>query len=99
MPLFKRKTFPLAELPNDLEPHELVYQVRFTEEIFRGYEYPFFSLESLWLFCLVFFLLFFVFCFLFGVWIFLSFSTLCVVSEAIEEEVMKINVDLLAFCL
>ncbi|KAI5335833.1 hypothetical protein L3X38_025967 [Prunus dulcis] len=38
MPLFKRKTFPLAELPNDLEPHELVYQVRFTEEIFRGYD-------------------------------------------------------------
>lgn len=95
MPLFKRKTFPLAELPNDLEPHELVYQVRFTEEIFRGYEYPFFSFESLWFFCLVFFLLFF----FFGVWIFLSFSTLCVVSEAIEEEAMTINIDLLAFCL
>lgn len=42
MPLLKRKPFPLAKLPNDLDPNELVYQVRFTEEIFRDYEYPFF---------------------------------------------------------
>ncbi|KAF7840185.1 DDT domain-containing protein [Senna tora] len=37
MPLLKRKPFPLAELPKDLEPHEPVYQVRFTKEIFRDY--------------------------------------------------------------
>ncbi|KAM1098999.1 hypothetical protein TB2_005526 [Malus domestica] len=37
MPLLKRKPFPLAELPNDLESHELVYQVRTTKEIFRDY--------------------------------------------------------------
>ncbi|KAF3444212.1 hypothetical protein FNV43_RR13902 [Rhamnella rubrinervis] len=37
MPLLKRKPFPLAESPKDLEPRELVYQVRFTKEIFRDY--------------------------------------------------------------
>ncbi|KAM1201022.1 hypothetical protein FF1_017349 [Malus domestica] len=37
MPLLKRKPFPLAELPDDLESHELVYQVRTTKEIFRDY--------------------------------------------------------------
>ncbi|KAM1753121.1 hypothetical protein ACFX12_005747 [Malus domestica] len=37
MPLLKRKPFPLAELPNDLGSHELVYQVRTTKEIFRDY--------------------------------------------------------------
>ncbi|XP_059433275.1 uncharacterized protein LOC132166474 isoform X3 [Corylus avellana] len=37
MPLLKRKPFSLAEPPKDLEPHELVYQVRFTKEIFRDY--------------------------------------------------------------
>lgn len=37
MPLLKRKPFSLAETPKDLEPHELVYQVRFTKEIFRDY--------------------------------------------------------------
>ncbi|XP_054805545.1 uncharacterized protein LOC129308459 isoform X2 [Prosopis cineraria] len=37
MPLLKRKPFVLAELPKDLEPHELVHQVRFTKEIFRDY--------------------------------------------------------------
>ena len=40
MPLFKRKPFGLAEPPEDLEPYELVYHVRFTEEIFRDYQYP-----------------------------------------------------------
>lgn len=38
MPLFKRKPFTLTEHPKDLEPPELVYQVRFTKEIFRHYE-------------------------------------------------------------
>ncbi|KAM5577940.1 hypothetical protein ABKV19_008323 [Rosa sericea] len=38
MPLLKRKPFPLAELPNDLDPNELVYQVRYTGEIFRDYD-------------------------------------------------------------
>lgn len=40
MPLFKRKPFGLAEQPEDLEPNELVYQVRFTKEMFRDYQYP-----------------------------------------------------------
>ncbi|KAH1038391.1 hypothetical protein J1N35_040134 [Gossypium stocksii] len=38
MPLFKRKPFDLAKPPEDLEPSELVYQVRFTKEIFRDYQ-------------------------------------------------------------
>ncbi|XVE83512.1 hypothetical protein DITRI_Ditri16bG0093500 [Diplodiscus trichospermus] len=38
MPLFKRKPFGLAEPPEDLESNELVYQVRFTKEIFRDYQ-------------------------------------------------------------
>ncbi|CAK9161959.1 unnamed protein product [Ilex paraguariensis] len=37
MPLYKRKTFPLSERPKDLNPQELVFQVRFTKEIFRDY--------------------------------------------------------------
>ncbi|KAK4717413.1 hypothetical protein R3W88_015751 [Solanum pinnatisectum] len=37
MPLFKRKPFALAEKPKDLKPNELVFQVRFTKEIFRDY--------------------------------------------------------------
>ncbi|KAK1267293.1 hypothetical protein QJS04_geneDACA009058 [Acorus gramineus] len=37
MPLFKRKPFSLAVPPDDLDPNELVYQVRFTKEIFRDY--------------------------------------------------------------
>ena len=37
MPLLKRKPFTLAEPPKDLKPHELVYQVRYTKEIFRVY--------------------------------------------------------------
>lgn len=41
MPLYKRTPFLLAEPPKDLEPHEQVYQIRFTKEIFRDYEYPF----------------------------------------------------------
>lgn len=40
MPLFRRKPFDLAKPPEDLEPSELVYQVRFTKEIFRDYQYP-----------------------------------------------------------
>ena len=40
MPLLKRKPFTLAEPPKDLKPHELVYQVRYTKEIFRDYQYP-----------------------------------------------------------
>ncbi|PKU82003.1 DDT domain-containing protein DDB_G0282237 [Dendrobium catenatum] len=38
MPLHKRKPFPLADPPKDLDPNELVYQVRFTKEIFRDYQ-------------------------------------------------------------
>ncbi|XP_010245411.1 PREDICTED: DDT domain-containing protein DDB_G0282237 [Nelumbo nucifera] len=38
MPLFKRKAFPLVEPPRDLEPHEIIFQVRFTKEIFRDYQ-------------------------------------------------------------
>lgn len=57
MPLFKRSPFPLAEPPKDLEPRELIFQVRFTKEIFRDYKYPF--LFVFYLFCL--FLLLFVF--------------------------------------
>lgn len=41
MPLLKKKQFSLAEPPKDLDPCELVYQVRFTKEIFRDYQYPF----------------------------------------------------------
>ncbi|CAN1787499.1 Bromodomain adjacent to zinc finger domain protein 1A [Linum perenne] len=37
MPLLKKTPFPLAESPQDLEPEDLVYQVRFTKEIFRDY--------------------------------------------------------------
>ncbi|KAM3328192.1 DDT domain-containing protein DDB [Capsicum galapagoense] len=37
MPLYKRKPFALAEKPKDLKPNELVFQVRFTKEIFRDY--------------------------------------------------------------
>ncbi|KAK9292563.1 hypothetical protein L1049_020537 [Liquidambar formosana] len=37
MPLLKRKPFPVVETPKDLKPRELVYQVRFTKEIFRDY--------------------------------------------------------------
>ncbi|XP_020201968.1 DDT domain-containing protein DDB_G0282237 [Cajanus cajan] len=37
MPLLRRKPFSVAEPPDDLEPHESVYQIRFTKEIFRDY--------------------------------------------------------------
>lgn len=37
MPLFKRKPFALVEKPKDLKPNELVFQIRFTKEIFRDY--------------------------------------------------------------
>ncbi|KAL2521229.1 DDT domain-containing protein [Forsythia ovata] len=37
MPLYKRKPFSLVEKPKDLKPQELVFQVRFTKEIFRDY--------------------------------------------------------------
>ncbi|CAN4115326.1 unnamed protein product [Withania somnifera] len=37
MPLYKRKPFALVEKPKDLKPNELVFQVRFTNEIFRDY--------------------------------------------------------------
>ncbi|KAL9225530.1 hypothetical protein vseg_001439 [Gypsophila vaccaria] len=38
MPLLKRKPFSLLEPPNDLDPRELVFQIRFTKEIFRDYQ-------------------------------------------------------------
>ncbi|GMH10255.1 hypothetical protein Nepgr_012096 [Nepenthes gracilis] len=37
MPLLKRTQFTLPEPPSDLEPDELVFQVRFTKEIFQDY--------------------------------------------------------------
>ncbi|KAI3451649.1 hypothetical protein Pfo_008314 [Paulownia fortunei] len=37
MPLYKRKPFALIEKPEDLKPQELVFQIRFTKEIFRSY--------------------------------------------------------------
>lgn len=40
MPLLRRKPFALAEPPEELKPDELVYQIRFTKEIFRDYPYP-----------------------------------------------------------
>ncbi|XP_021733313.1 DDT domain-containing protein DDB_G0282237-like isoform X1 [Chenopodium quinoa] len=38
MPLLKRKPFSLLEPPSDLQPRELVFQIRFTKEIFRDYQ-------------------------------------------------------------
>lgn len=38
MPLLKRKAYALSKPPHDLQPHELVFQVRFTKEIFKDYE-------------------------------------------------------------
>ncbi|XP_020573624.1 DDT domain-containing protein DDB_G0282237 isoform X2 [Phalaenopsis equestris] len=38
MPLYKRKPYLLADPPKDLDPNELVYQIRFTKEIFRDYQ-------------------------------------------------------------
>nr|BAK08019.1 predicted protein [Hordeum vulgare subsp. vulgare] len=40
MPLFKRTPFFLLDPPKDLDPKEKVFQVRFTKEIFRDYQYP-----------------------------------------------------------
>ncbi|CAI0430908.1 unnamed protein product [Linum tenue] len=38
MPLLKKTPFPLVEPPEDLEPKDLVYQVRYTKEIFHDYQ-------------------------------------------------------------
>lgn len=38
MPLYKRKPFALVEKPEDLKSEELVFQIRFTKEIFRNYK-------------------------------------------------------------
>ncbi|XP_057817503.2 uncharacterized protein LOC131030630 isoform X1 [Cryptomeria japonica] len=38
MPLFKRKPFPLARAPEDIKPNDLVFQIRFTKEIFKDYQ-------------------------------------------------------------
>ncbi|KAK1439538.1 hypothetical protein QVD17_05358 [Tagetes erecta] len=37
MPLLKRKPFSVLETPDDLKPEEMVFQIRFTKEIFRDY--------------------------------------------------------------
>lgn len=37
MPLYKRKPFPLVANPTDLSSDETVFQVRYTNEIFRDY--------------------------------------------------------------
>ncbi|KAF9608510.1 hypothetical protein IFM89_009876, partial [Coptis chinensis] len=47
MPLYKRTPFSLVETPQSLESHELVFQVRFTKEIFKDYQYPAFIREYL----------------------------------------------------
>lgn len=73
MPFLKRKPFPLAEPPKDLEPRELVYQVRFTKEIFRDYQYPSSVIsESCWFLIYYFFL---------SAVMSLSCTSLCVVAE------------------
>ncbi|GJN02877.1 hypothetical protein PR202_ga20266 [Eleusine coracana subsp. coracana] len=41
MPLLKRSPFSLLEPPKNLDPNEKVFQISFTREIFRGYQYPF----------------------------------------------------------
>ena len=46
MPLLKRKPYVLSEPPTDLKPRQHVYQIRFTREIFRDYEYPDFKSQS-----------------------------------------------------
>ncbi|KAL6520010.1 hypothetical protein OROHE_017153 [Orobanche hederae] len=38
MPLYKRKPIALVEKPDDLNPTELVFQIRFTKEVFRDYK-------------------------------------------------------------
>ncbi|XP_024538451.1 bromodomain adjacent to zinc finger domain protein 1A [Selaginella moellendorffii] len=38
MPLLRQEVFLLAETPEDLSPDEMVFQVRFTKEIFRDYD-------------------------------------------------------------
>ncbi|CAN8236932.1 unnamed protein product [Cochlearia groenlandica] len=38
MPLLKQSSHKLLDPPKDLEPQELVYQVRFTKEIFKDYQ-------------------------------------------------------------
>ncbi|KAJ8769191.1 hypothetical protein K2173_000966 [Erythroxylum novogranatense] len=38
MPLLKKRAFTLLEPPKDLDPKDLVYQVRFTKEIFLNYQ-------------------------------------------------------------
>ncbi|XP_020111994.1 DDT domain-containing protein DDB_G0282237 isoform X2 [Ananas comosus] len=38
MPLYKRKPFALLDPPQDLDPNELVFQIRFTKEMFRDYQ-------------------------------------------------------------
>jgi hypothetical protein len=40
MPLYKRKLYTLMKPPKDLKLDEQVFQVRFTKEIFRQYQYP-----------------------------------------------------------
>ncbi|KAK9073932.1 hypothetical protein SSX86_006526 [Deinandra increscens subsp. villosa] len=37
MPLLKRKPFSLLDTPDDLKPEEMVFQIRFTKEIFHDY--------------------------------------------------------------
>lgn len=51
MPLLKRKPFTLLEPPKDLDPCELVFQIRFTKEIFRDYQYPSLVFSKLLCFC------------------------------------------------
>ncbi len=49
MPLLKRRPYTVMKPPKDLKPNEEVFQVRFTKEIFRDYQYPvilFFWLQS-----------------------------------------------------
>jgi hypothetical protein len=40
MPLYKRQLYTLMKPPKDLKLDEQVFQVRFSKEIFREYQYP-----------------------------------------------------------
>ncbi len=54
MPLLKRRPYTVMKPPKDLKPNEEVFQVRFTKEIFRDYQYPviFFFFFFAAIFCL-----------------------------------------------
>lgn len=48
MPLHKKRPFPLVEARQNLDPGELVYQIRFTKEILLDYKYPLILILLYW---------------------------------------------------